>query len=75
VNPETVLQHRIEVAHWEGVLRDLVEQHIKATGSKWAMSLLADWERQIGHFWQVVPREMVGRLAFPTQVAQISAAE
>jgi glutamate synthase (NADPH/NADH) large chain len=30
-----------------------------------ATTMLAQWDREIGNFWQVVPKEMIGRLPQP----------
>jgi glutamate synthase (NADPH/NADH) large chain len=65
VNPETVTWQRIETAHWEGVLHTLVRQHVEETQSRFAEQLLNDWDRELGHFWHVVPKEMIARLAHP----------
>jgi glutamate synthase (NADPH/NADH) large chain len=46
-------------------LRGLVEAHAEATDSKWSQGILEDWHRTIGHFWQVVPKEMLTRLSHP----------
>ena len=64
-NPESITWRRLGAAHWEGVLRDLVEAHAKATDSRWSKGLLDDWARTAGDFWQVVPKEMLTRLAHP----------
>ena len=64
-NGDSIVWQRLATAHWEGVLRDLIAQHVAATDSKWARGLLEDWERIAGRFWQVVPKEMLGRLAHP----------
>jgi glutamate synthase (NADPH/NADH) large chain len=64
-NPENITWQRLSSAHWEGVLRDLVEQHAEATDSKYAKGLLDEWDRAAGHFWQVVPKEMLTRLPHP----------
>ena len=64
-NPESIVWQRLASAHWEGVLRDLVERHAKATDSKWSKGLLADWDRIAGDFWQVVPKEMLSRQSYP----------
>ena len=45
-----------------GVLKDLVEEHARETGSALAEALLRDWDRSLEHFWQVCPKEMVSRL-------------
>ncbi len=55
-NPESIVWQRLASAHWEEVLRDLVTAHTEATDSKWSRGLLDEWDRAIGHFWQVVPR-------------------
>jgi glutamate synthase (NADPH/NADH) large chain len=65
VNPDSVVAQRLASAHWEGVLRGLVERHVAETDSKWAAELLGDWERSRDRFWQVCPKEMLSRLAQP----------
>ncbi len=64
-NPENIVWQRLASAHWEGVLRGLVEEHATRTDSKWSKGLLEDWDRVAGHFWQVCPKEMLTRLAHP----------
>ncbi len=75
-NGESVVWQRLDSAHWEGVLRDLVEQHVAATSSKWSASVLDDWDRWRGRFWQVCPKEMISRLANPlSDTPEVEAAE
>ncbi|WP_186402755.1 glutamate synthase large subunit [Sphingopyxis sp. P1IMeth2] len=76
-NPESIVWQRLDSAHWEGALRALVEEHAAATGSKWSAEVLADWDRWRTRFWQVCPKEMIGRLAHPLsdRPAQAVAAE
>lgn len=64
-NGESLTWHRLASAHWEGVLKDLITAHAEATDSKWSNGLLDDWDRTLGAFWQVVPREMLERLEAP----------
>jgi glutamate synthase (NADPH) large chain len=64
-NPESITWQRLASAHWEARLRMLVEAHAEATDSKWARGLLEDWDRSLDSFWQVVPKEMLTRLAMP----------
>jgi len=64
-NPESIVWQRLSSAHWEAKLRGLVEAHVAATDSKWAAGLFEDWDRALGHFWQVVPKEMLTRLPVP----------
>ena len=64
-NPESIVWQRLSSAHWEAVLKNLVADHHSATDSKWSGELIEDWSRIRGNFWQVVPREMLDRLAYP----------
>ncbi|MEO7689498.1 MAG: glutamate synthase-related protein, partial [Sphingomonas sp.] len=64
-NPENIVWQRLSSMHWEAVLLNLVRAHHAATDSKWSASLLDDWGRVIDNFWQVVPKEMLTRLAHP----------
>ena len=66
-NPDNIVWQRIATAHWEGVLFDLVAEHARATDSKWSRGLLDEWDRAIGRFWQVVPKEMLDRLPHPLE--------
>jgi glutamate synthase (NADPH) large chain len=76
-NPESIVWQRLDSAHWESALRVLVEEHAAATGSKWSAEVLADWDRWRTRFWQVCPKEMIGRLAHPLsdRAAEAVAAE
>ena len=65
INDESVVYQRLASAHWEGVLRRQVEIHAQETQSKFAQTLLVDWDRLIGRFWQVCPKEMITRIAHP----------
>jgi glutamate synthase (NADPH/NADH) large chain len=64
-NPENITWQRLASEHWEARLRALVEAHADSTDSKWSRGLLDEWDRTIGHFWQVVPKEMLTRLSHP----------
>ena len=64
-NGESIVWQRLSSLHWEAVLKNLITGHAEATDSKWSRGLLEDWDRVRGHFWQVVPKEMLTRLAHP----------
>jgi glutamate synthase (NADPH/NADH) large chain len=64
-NPETLVIQRLSSPYWEGVLKDLVAEHARETDSAFADSVLRDWDRIRGQFWQVCPKEMVMRLSEP----------
>ena len=64
-NPGSIVWQRLESAHWEQQLKTLIEAHVAATDSRWAASILEDWDTARGAFWQVCPKEMLGRLEHP----------
>jgi glutamate synthase (NADPH/NADH) large chain len=61
-NGESIVWQRLASAHWETVLRELIEAHAAATDSAWSQGILDDWDRARGKFWQIVPKEMLERL-------------
>ncbi|GAA4770795.1 glutamate synthase large subunit [Stakelama sediminis] len=69
-NGDNIVWRRLSSRHWEAVLRNLVEAHWRATDSKWSGELLEDWDRIRDRFWQVVPKEMLGRLSHPLDDAE-----
>ncbi|MEX0815034.1 MAG: glutamate synthase large subunit [Dongiaceae bacterium] len=73
VNPESVVFQRLASAHWEGVLKGLVEEHVAETQSRFAARILADWPLERGHFWQIAPQEMLTRLEHPLSDAEAAA--
>jgi len=64
-NPESIQWQRLGATYWEQRLRSLIAAHAIATDSKWSNTILDDWDRWRGRFWQVVPKEMVSRLEQP----------
>jgi len=74
VNPDSVVWQRIEMPYWETICRQLVEAHVENTQSRWAVGILNDWDRELAKFWQIVPKEMIGRLAEPTTREALAAA-
>jgi glutamate synthase (NADPH/NADH) large chain len=73
VNGESLTWQRLGTAHWEGVLRDLIEEHARVTDSKWSKGLLEDWDRVAGDFWQIVPKEMLTRVSHPLSEEAVAA--
>ena len=74
INPEAVVFQRLEVAYWEETLKGLIARHADETQSRFAAQLLNDWVTERRHFWQVVPREMLGRFEHPTGRQELPAA-
>lgn len=65
INGDSVIWQRISTQYWEGVCRDVIEQHLAATSSPIAQEILDNWAEEMGNFWQIVPKEMLSRLANP----------
>ena len=55
VNTEIVAIQRVGTPAGEQQLRKLLEDHAALTGSARAGALLADWQSELGRFWQLVP--------------------
>jgi glutamate synthase (NADPH/NADH) large chain len=70
VNTDSVIVQRLASPHWEEHLRKLIAEHAHETGSVFAEGILRDWDRMRGLFWQVCPKEMVGRLDQPLQAEE-----
>lgn len=69
INADTVVMQRVASRHWEGVLRTLIAEHLAETGSPRADAILSGWEWELPKFWQICPKEMVGRLQHPLEDA------
>jgi len=73
VNQDMVIYQRLEVDHYVDQLKALLTQHWKSTQSRFAERLLADFDRELGQFWQVVPKEMLDKLEVPVRREQAAA--
>ncbi len=73
-NPEGIVWQRLDSAHWEAVLKALIAEHAVRTDSRWSHTILDDWDRWRGHFWQVCPKEMLSRLQHPLSDAEAAVA-
>ena len=65
-----VIFQRPEVPHYIAQLRTLIAEHHAATQSPLAERILREFDRELAHFWQVVPKEMLERLEVPVRVEQ-----
>ncbi len=64
-NPDNIVWQRLAAAHWEGVVHGMIVEHARRTDSRWAQTVIADWDRMRSDIWQVCPKEMLSRLAHP----------
>lgn len=65
MNAETIITCPVTVDHWQAQLRDLIEAHLKETGSVKAERILRDWDTEKAHFLQICPKEMLAHLPAP----------
>jgi glutamate synthase (NADPH/NADH) large chain len=65
VNDGSILYQRIETQHWDEHCRSLIEEHVNETESGFARTILDNWDRERGNFWQIVPKEIVDKLEHP----------
>ena len=65
VNPETVVWQKPETEYWKNFLKDHIQMHYKETNSKVAKYILDEFDREVGNFFQVCPKEMLDKLANP----------
>ncbi len=70
VNTDSVVVQRLASPHWENQLKRLIGEHARETGSAFAEGLLRDWDRMRDLFWQVCPKEMVGRIDHPLRAEE-----
>jgi glutamate synthase (NADPH/NADH) large chain len=75
LNDDTVVWQRVETVYWRQFLRGLIEEHQHETASVFAAELLAHWDVERDKFRQVVPKEMLSRLAMPLTEPRAAAAE
>ena len=59
--------------YWKDRCLELLATHAKETESEHAQRLLEDWEKVYARFWQVVPKETLGRLSHPIEEAEAPA--
>ena len=64
INPQTIGLYRLG-DHWQDRVKTLVTQHYQQTASPIAGRILVDWQGEVGHFWHIVPHEIVATLDQP----------
>ncbi|SCZ65293.1 glutamate synthase (NADPH) large subunit [Epibacterium ulvae] len=65
MNMESLVICPVTVAHWEGQLKGLIEQHLAETRSRKAADILQHWDTEKSKFVQVCPKEMLNKLPHP----------
>jgi glutamate synthase (NADPH/NADH) large chain len=67
-NAETIIWKPVVTDHWANVLRDLIEEHVRRTGSLQGKTILDNWQLELRNFVHVVPKESISRLAAPLEL-------
>ncbi len=65
VNDETVIWQKVETEYWIGVLKNLVLEHSLETDSALSKKIIDNFEKEVGSFVQVCPKEMLDKLKNP----------
>ena len=65
MNMETLVACPVTVLHWMTQLEELLERHLRETGSVKAANILQHWDSEQHHFLQVCPKEMLVHLPAP----------
>ncbi|MGJ8617104.1 MAG: glutamate synthase large subunit [Sulfitobacter sp.] len=65
MNSETIVTCALTVDLWLGQVEEMLEMHLKETGSRRAADILQHWDMEKHHFLQVCPKEMLAHLPAP----------
>ena len=71
VNPETVIWQTPETDYWINYLKNLVQEHYKATDSDFSKRIIENFDKEISNFIQVCPKEMIDKLKKPINLKSI----
>ncbi|WP_299281650.1 glutamate synthase large subunit [uncultured Tateyamaria sp.] len=65
MNMETLVTCPVTVNHWMSQLEELLERHLRETGSVKTADILQHWDTEQQNFLQVCPKEMLVHLPAP----------
>ena len=65
VNPESVVWQTVETDYWKEILKNLISEHSKETGSEFSRNIIKNYEEELVNFVQVCPKEMLDKLDNP----------
>ncbi|MDW3223494.1 MAG: glutamate synthase large subunit [Paracoccaceae bacterium] len=68
MNMETLVTCPVTVDHWMQELEELLQAHLRETGSRHAADILQHWDSEKHHFLQVCPKEMLVHLPAPLEI-------
>ena len=70
INPNSVIWQKVETKYWLDFLYILLEKHAEETASEYAKKILFDWELSKKDFYQICPKEMIGKLDHPISLKE-----
>ncbi|MEH6835943.1 MULTISPECIES: glutamate synthase large subunit [Falsihalocynthiibacter] len=65
MNMETLVTCPVTVEYWQDQLKELIERHVKETGSQKGADILQHWELEKTRFLQICPKEMLVHIPHP----------
>ena len=61
INSEEVVYQNKMTKYWEGILKNLIQEHYSATNSLFAKNILDSWIKEKSFFLQIIPKEMINK--------------
>ena len=55
----------VETDYWKEILKILISEHSKETGSEFSRNIIKNYEEELTNFFQVCPKEMLDKLDNP----------
>ena len=71
VNPDSVVWQTIETDYWKKILKNLIYEHSKETGSEFSTNIIKNYDEELINFIQVCPKEMLDKLENPITLKSI----
>ena len=71
VNPESVVWQTVETDYWKEILKNLISEHSKETGSEFSRNIIKNYDEELINFVQVCPKEMLDKLDNPITLKDI----
>ena len=65
VNPDSVIWQNVETDYWKQFLKNLINEHLKETGSDLSKKIIENFDKELINFIQVCPKEMLNKIKNP----------
>ena len=64
-NGETIIWDKVQTDYWKKHLKELIVCHYLETKSEIAGEILANFDKEVTHFIQICPKDMLDKLQYP----------